>query len=238
MTPFWRRIMRLLTCAAGILALCGMAISQPETSVTTFDVADVHRSPAGTRQSGLYLHANRLELHGITMLQLINRAYNVAPDKIFGGPNWLDTNRYEVIAKSDAAVSMNNYPLLLRALLADRFQLKVRNEDKPEPIYALMPAKRGVLKPSTAGDGQCKRTNEDGYLTMTCSHITMASLAEMLPSTAPNYFDHPVVDKTGFTDAYDITLKWTGRGQIGAGDSEHPSIQLFDYFFKQLGIKV
>ncbi len=54
---------------------------------------------------------------------------------------------------------------MLQALLADRFQLKVRNEDKPEPVFALVAAKRVLLKESAAaGDPQCKRTNEDGYI--------------------------------------------------------------------------
>ena len=50
--------------------------------------------------------------------------------------------------------------------------------------------------------------------------------------------NHPVLDKTGLPGSYDLTMKWTGRGQIGAGDSEHPSISLFTYMEKELGIKV
>jgi hypothetical protein len=41
----------------------------------------------GASEKGLYLHANQLEMHGITMLHLIATAYGVSEDKIFGGPN-------------------------------------------------------------------------------------------------------------------------------------------------------
>jgi len=231
--------MRSIAITTGIFALCGAAFAQSETPAAAFSVADVHASPRGIREGGLYLHANRLEMHGVTMLRLITTAYGVAEDKLFGGPNWLDTDRFEVIAKSETPVNAQNFQPMLQALLADRFQLKIRNEDKPEPIFALVATKRVLLKENAAaGDPQCKRTNEDGYLSLTCQNVTMASLADRLPGAAPNYFNHPVVDKTGLTGSYDVSLKWTGRGQIGAGDSDHPSISLFSYLEKQYGIKV
>ena len=220
------------------LALPAPSAAQPE-STPTFDVAAIHSSPKGIRESDLYLHANRMELHGITMLHLITTAYEVPENRVFGGPNWLDTDRFDVIAKSERPVTVRTFQTPLQALLADRFQLKVRREDKPEAIYVLTASKRVLLKPSAGeGDPQCKRTNEDGYLTMTCEHITMAYLADRLPGAAPNYFDHPVVDQTGLKGSYDVKLKWTGRGQIGAGDADHPSISLLNYFEKELGIVV
>jgi uncharacterized protein (TIGR03435 family) len=224
----------------GALTLCGAAFGQSETAPAAFDVADVHASPQGTKkEGGLYLHGSRMELHGVTMLSLIAGAYGFDDDKIFGGPNWLDTDRFEVVAKASGPLRRDVLKALMQALLEDRFQLKVHKEDKPEPIFVLLPGKKVLLKQSAAaGDPDCKRTNEGGYLKMACHNLTMASLAERLPSIAPNYFNHPVVDKTGLTGAYDVTLQWTGRGQIGGGDSDHPSISLFDYFDKELGIKV
>jgi hypothetical protein len=50
--------------------------------------------------------------------------------------------------------------------------------------------------------------------------------------------DHPVVDKTSLTGSYDLTVKWSGRGQLGAGGLEHPAISLFNSIEKDLGIKV
>ena len=54
---------------------------------------------------------------------------------------------------------------------------------------------------------------------------------------APNYFNHPVVDKTGLTGSCDVKLKWSGRGQLGGAEPDHPGISLFDYLEKELGIK-
>ena len=82
-----------------------------------------------------------------------------------------------------------------------------------------------------------QRAKEEGYLVLVCQHVTMAYLAEQLPFVAPNYFNHPVVDKTGLTGSYDVKLKWSGRGQLGGADPDHPGISLFDYLEKELGIK-
>jgi len=221
-----------------MLAVGGVLIGQSQAPAPAFDVADVHPSPKGVREGGLYLHANRLEMHGVTMLRLITTAFGVGEDKVFGGPNWLDTDRFEVVTKSLRPVNIKTFQPMLQALLAERFQLKVRHEDKPEQVFALVPGKRVLLKESAgAGDAGCAKTNADGYITLTCHNVTMAYLAEALPGAAPNYFNHPVVDKTGLTGSYDVLLKWTGRARLGA-DSDHPSISLFDYFEKQLGIKV
>jgi uncharacterized protein (TIGR03435 family) len=221
--------MRVARFFIGLLIAGGMGSAQ------SFDVADVHASPRGVKESGLYLHANRLELHGVTMLKLIMFANEVPEDKVFGGPNWLDTNRYDVVAKSEKPVTLKTYPAMLQALLADRFGLKVRREDKPEQIFALVPGKKVTPKKSTGeGEAKCTRSNQDGLLQLACEHMTMAQLAERLPGAAPNYFNHEVVDKTGLMGAYDFTLQWTGRGQLGGGSA---SISLFDSLEKQLGIK-
>jgi len=231
--------MQSLAYATGILAVTVLALAQSDAPAPSFEAADVHASPHGVREGGLYVHANRLELHGITMLHLITTAYDVKEDKVFGGPNWLDTDRFEVIAKSARAINAQTFRPMLQALLAERFQLRIRKEDKPQPVFALIPTKHVLLKKSAAeGEPQCKRTNEDGYMTLTCQHVTMTYLAGLLPGTAPNYFSHPVVDQTGLSGAYDVKLQWTGRGQLGGGDPDHPGISLFNYFEKQLGLKV
>lgn len=230
---------RSLPALTWLVLLSAVASAQSAATPPAIEVADVHPSAPGTKESGLFLHGARVELRGVTMLHLIMAAYGVADDKVFGGPNWLDWDRFDIVAQAASPISHEALQPLLQALLADRFKLAVHNEDKPEPIFALLPGKRPQLKEKPEpGDPECKRTNVDGYLTATCQNITMAGLAERLPGMAPNYFNHPVVDKTGLTGAYDVTLKWSGRGQIGAGDSDHPSISLFDYIDKQLGLKV
>src|SRR5215475_8314664 len=53
-------------------------------------------------------------------------------------------------------------------------------------------------------------------ITMTCKNMTLAQLAERLQGYAPNYLDHPVVDLTGITGAWDFTVSWTPRPAFDA----------------------
>jgi uncharacterized protein (TIGR03435 family) len=234
--------MKLCFASLGCAILwCGLAAAQSADTPSAFEAADIHSSaPTNPFFSGFSTHHGRVELHGATMLDLISTAFKVDREKVFGGPPWLDTDRFEVIAKADPATTQDAARPLLRALLADRFKLATHDEDRPMPVFVLLPGKKVALKESTGeGAPDCQRGGVDGYLTFTCHNMTIAGLAELLPQTAPGYFNHPVVDKTGLKGAYDFTLKWTGRGGLGAGgDPDRPPVSLFDFFDKQMGIKV
>jgi uncharacterized protein (TIGR03435 family) len=75
--------------------------------------------------------------------------------RVEGGPKWADTDEYDIEAKLDEA-DMAGWDKLsdrerfervrpqLRALLVERFGLKVHSEMKVTPVYALVQAKGGV----------------------------------------------------------------------------------------------
>src|SRR5579872_706758 len=131
----------LLSVLAGSAAL-----AQSAESTGRFEISDVQPSPKGAKEKGLYLHAGRIEFHGATMLHLIMAAYGVPENRIFGGPNWLDSDRFDIVAKTTSPLSHETFPAMFQALLAERFHLEVRHEDKPEPIFALVMVKKGLMK--------------------------------------------------------------------------------------------
>jgi uncharacterized protein (TIGR03435 family) len=220
------------------IILLHAAFGQSTTPAAKLEAADVHVSAPGADASGGARAPGRFELRGVTMLRLIMTAYGVEEDRVMGGPSWLDVDRFDIIAKAPSSLSEATLQPMLQALLADRFKLAIRNEDRPMPVYALTPGKRNPrLKEATAGDGDCKMALVDGQRTYTCHGVTMASLAERLPAAAPAYFDRPVVDRTGLTGAYDFTLQWTPRGRLGPEAAEGGG-SLFEFLDKQLGIKV
>src|SRR5262245_49958615 len=113
-----------------------------------FEVADVHNSPRTTQPfvRGPFFGAGRYELRYATMLDLIRTAYNVDPEKIFGGPSWLEMDRFDVFAKIPASSSVESRRFMLQALLADRFQLVTHNDTKPMAAYTLVVGKQHQLK--------------------------------------------------------------------------------------------
>jgi uncharacterized protein (TIGR03435 family) len=89
-----------------------------------------------------------------TLPILIQYAYDVEPFQVFGGPNWLTSERYQIDAKADAAVSRDQMFLMLQSLLEDRFQLKTHRDMKEQSVFALVPNK-GSLKLPPPKEGVC-----------------------------------------------------------------------------------
>jgi len=85
-----------------------------------------------TYMSGGVLRGSRYEIRRATMVDLIRTAWGLDnSDKIQGGPNWLDLDRFDVIAKAPPSATQEAAKLMLQALLADRFKLVVHMDSKP-----------------------------------------------------------------------------------------------------------
>jgi uncharacterized protein (TIGR03435 family) len=165
-------------------------------------------------------------------------AYGVGGRQI-AGPGWLidppgqasgDVQHFDLVAKVPSDASRDQVPLMLQALLADRFKLKVHRESRPIVIYALSPSKGGLkVKPAPDGETRpagCSRNmfGENGVTTAVCQNMTAGQLAQQLQTLSPAYFrEGPVVDQTGLTQAYDFTLQWITIQQRDAGQ-EGPSM--------------
>ena len=199
-----------------------------------FEAADVHVSKPGTRPDGGLL-GGRFELHGFTMLNLITSAYGINAEMVFGGPAWLDTERFDVIAKAGPKATEEGSKLMLRTLLADRFKLTVHTEPKPLPAFVLTVGKKLLIKEATGEESDCQPKIERPWLTFVCKNMTMEEFANQVHQWANGYVDHPVVDQTGLKGRYDFTLRWTGRGALA---STPDSVSLFDAVNKQLGLKL
>ncbi|HXS98871.1 MAG TPA: TIGR03435 family protein [Candidatus Limnocylindrales bacterium] len=181
-----------------------------------FELADVHPSrPGATESDGGFMPGGRLELRGSTLLNLITFAYDVEDGSVLGGPPWLNSNRYDIIAKAPNATDFEGLRSMLQALLADRFKLVLRQEKRDLPVYILTVAKKPPKLQAAADPSAPPRTaRADGDPAVNqhvkCTSFTMQRLAEYLAEGARNYVNHPVIDETGLTGAYDFQLDWMG----------------------------
>jgi len=141
-------------CRVGLVTLLsGLAFGQSTDKPPAFDAADVHvsaKSP-NANQSGGFLRGGRYEIRKGTMVDLVRLAYGMDADKVLGGPAWLETDRFDIIAKAPPSTPPDTVKLMLQALLADRFKLVVHKDTKPLPGYAL-----------TVGKGKPKIKEADG----------------------------------------------------------------------------
>jgi uncharacterized protein (TIGR03435 family) len=131
----------------------------------TFDVASVRPSAmdmaklqaallAGKMpRMGAHVDASRAEYDWMTLKSLIAAAYDVKEYQI-SGPDWLnksDAQRFDIVAKMPEGASKDDAPKMLRALLAERFNLKAHFETQEHAVLALVVGKGGAkLKDSPA----------------------------------------------------------------------------------------
>jgi uncharacterized protein (TIGR03435 family) len=80
------------------------------------------------------------------MVDLIRIAYGFDPDKILGGPSWLELDRFDVTGKLLQASTPESQKLMLQSVLEDRFKLVSHKDTKPLPTYALIAGKEPQLK--------------------------------------------------------------------------------------------
>jgi uncharacterized protein (TIGR03435 family) len=177
--------------------------------------------------------------------------WNQEDDLIVGLPGWTKTERYDIQAKVDEddvpkwkELSPSQRWLAVQPLLVTRFHLQFHHETRDRPAYSLVVAKKGpklhkALPAEASADGakSPSDTAGDNESTVTPGKIvlkgsSLAALAKLLSSQG---LSHPVIDKTGLTDIYDITLRWS-LDDTGSSDSSLPS--LFTALQEQLGLKL
>src|SRR5260370_8397422 len=150
--------MRLRASVSVVTLFCGVRIG-PTTRETTakFDVTDIHSSPPTTQPfvRGPFYNGGRYELRFATMLDLIHTAYGVDPEKVVGGPNWLELDRFDVFAKAPAGSTAELRRRMLQALLADRFMLGLHPDSKPIAALAFEVGKRPSLTQTPGSRHRC-----------------------------------------------------------------------------------
>jgi len=139
----------ILTSTASI---CLAQAAPPSFEVTTIRS---NRSDDAL-QGAVFFQPGRFVAKNATVKMLIAYAYAVKDFQISGGPSWIDSERFDIIAKEDESASVgrqklpwNQYReqlgLMVRAMLADRFHLRVVHQPKEASILALVKAPNGVL---------------------------------------------------------------------------------------------
>jgi uncharacterized protein (TIGR03435 family) len=226
----------LVVCAIAALPIS----ARSDAEQTVFEIADVHAVPSAgnSNMRGGVMRGGRYELHSATMVDPIRTAYGVDADKVVGGPGWLDTGRFDVIAKGPVDASPESIRMMLRGLLAERFGLVTHNDTRPSPEYALKAGRHSRLKETIGGDSGCVAAPQNGQtVTYSCHNITMAEFAARLPRMAGNYFQlTPVVDLTGLIGSWDFTVAWTPRNLLSADGVN--AVTVYDAIDIQLGVKL
>jgi uncharacterized protein (TIGR03435 family) len=215
-----------------------------------FDVVSIKPSdPLSNRMHIGIGSSGSFEAGGVNLMSLIAQAYDVRGFQIVGGTGWMNDDKYTIVTKDEtkdptgaelSAMSDERRQQLydrmmgkVRAMLADRFQLKIHRETKEMPVYALTVAKGGPKMQVSPEDGQndmglnMSRTDE-AKTGVTGKKVQLHVLTRFLS----NQVARTVVDQTELTGKYDFRLVFSPD----LGDATGPSI--FTAVQEQLGLKL
>lgn len=230
-------------------------VAKPEFEVVSIRPSDpelIYRTNTPSLNIGgdRYLRFVRISLRDLIML-----AYGVGAAQV-QGPSFLNgtqddpMDRFDVAARTPTGTTPEQLPLMLRAMLAERFHLSFHRGSKELNIYALEVAKGGLkMKESpegARGEARCARTQignpdfvagrEGASIAAVCSGMTSADIARQVQVLAPAYFsDGPVVDLSGLKGMYDFKLEWISIYEANNGA---PGPTMMDAIQQQLGLKI
>jgi uncharacterized protein (TIGR03435 family) len=145
-----------LAWLATTLISASVAVGQAVPAATpTFDVASVRQAApidqatmiatlrSGRRPQSMRVEGSRATFTYMSLKELLAYAYKVRAYQV-SGPDWLATDRFDIAAKLPEGASKDDVPAMLKALLAERFQIVAHLETKEQPVLGLMGAKGGT----------------------------------------------------------------------------------------------
>ncbi len=143
-----------------------------------------------------------LRMRDVTVATCIKWAYTVQDSQI-SGPEWLQSEHFDIVAKADEPVGNERMKLMMRTLLADRFGLAFHRQGKTLRSYVMTVAKRGDKLHESATDTPPFR--ENSAIGTVVRGTTMKDFADFMAGP----LQAPVVDMTGLKARYDFVLDFT-----------------------------
>jgi uncharacterized protein (TIGR03435 family) len=215
-----------------------------------FEVAAIKPSDPDAQGRGARVQDSNIALRNLTLTEIMRNVYDVHPNLLIGLPAWASSARYDITGKPDVPGQPNGDQLkiMLRKLLADRFQLKFHQDQRELPVFSLSVVKGGPK--ITRNDVKAETQNETktetsgvifrGQGSVLLNNLSMDDFCRMLQSSA---LDRPVVNQTGLEGKYTFSLVWTPEQLVGANPAPAPlradaPPDIYAALQQQLGLKV
>jgi uncharacterized protein (TIGR03435 family) len=226
----------LLRAVAFTLAIGIVQAQAPSNPPLKFEVASVRRADPAKKEPPFEISPGGRLRATVDLKFLIEVADSVRDHQIVGAPKWIDAEDFTIVAAPPpnspipTDQSLNKVTAeRLRALLEDRFQLKVHRETREMPIYELTVAKGGSKLKEEPNSPEFKLRLLSGRIVTSGGGAKVAMLAVLLM----NEFHRPVIDKTGLDGLYAFDLTYNPDE---SKQSDRPS--LFTALQEQLGLKL
>jgi len=144
---------------AALVLAAGALFAQTQAAAPVFEVASVKPAPpldpakivSGQLHVGMSVDAARVDIGNLSLADLIRIAYKVKPHQVVG-PDWMASQRFDILAKMPEGATKEQVPEMLQALLAERFKLTVHRDTKEHSVYALVVGKNGLKMKESVPD--------------------------------------------------------------------------------------
>jgi uncharacterized protein (TIGR03435 family) len=185
-----------------ILAAVAASGQAPDTP-PAFDVASIRvvQRAEGRRQESIHFSPDSLTIQNASLKSAIRCAWHVIDYQV-QGPEWLNSDRFDIVAKSAAPATEDQLRVMLQTLLADRFKVVVHRQTKELQAYLLLIGKNGPKFQESKSDGESQIDAQKDKMSIVVQRTPLSQLTDMLSRVLQT----PVVDKTGLTGRYDITI--------------------------------
>jgi uncharacterized protein (TIGR03435 family) len=190
-----------------LLALTASVVAAQDTPRRQFEVASIKPNKSGPpkvqSQPLSYSPGGRFTATNVTLVDVIVRVYPTRRIQIKGGPEWIDSERFDIVAKADTAdgeVKDDQWPIMVQALLEDRFKLTMHRETKETPVYALVGTPTANLRKAKDEEQTSFTPGENRQLLF--RRYPIGGLVNLLSNT----LHEPVIDGTGIEGFFDFTL--------------------------------
>jgi len=216
---------------AFVLAMAAHAQQQPAARVE-FEVVSVKPGDPADPASSVRAPQGRLEMRNATLRNLVRSAYSLNEYQLDGGPKWMDSAKFNIDAKLPAGAPREQIPLMMQAMLADRFHLEFHRATKTLPEYALVVAKGGPKLQVASESDPMNGGSSQGDRQIKGRGMPISSLAGMLIGAV----GAPVLDRTELEGNYNFVLEFAPMLGTAKEDETLPTI--FAALQDRLGLKL
>jgi uncharacterized protein (TIGR03435 family) len=229
-----------------LLAAPATVCSQTSPAPPAFDVASVRAStgsgggrggPMGRMPFGnqnIKIAPDGVSMHGASLKAAIAWAYGAKEFQV-NGPDWLDSQRFDIVAKAAGQSTEDQLRVMTETLLADRFKVALHRQTKEMQAYVLVIGKGGSKLIESKTEGESDVQPDQARMQVTFLRTPLAALTDLLYGVLRT----PVVDETGLTGKYDVNINMMKYVSMGSdGGSIDPVGLIMTALQEELGLKL
>ncbi|HWG16331.1 MAG TPA: TIGR03435 family protein [Acidobacteriaceae bacterium] len=233
----------LLACAA-VVGQGGSGVTQPKLMPRDADpgweVVTVRPSDPNETNQSFRVEGRHVLIQRQTVETMLMVAYGLQKNQIANAPEWVKTQSFDAdgVPDTEGQPSVQQFQVMVRKLLEQRFGLKTHKEQREMEVYALRVGKdEPKLTPTKSDPNALPSQNVRGgtgerFLQFT--NVSMDDFALMMLYEV----QRPLVNQTGLTGRYDFNLKFTKDEQAAAAADTNAAPGLFTAVQEQLGLKL